>query len=133
MPIDAWGIDKGYEDAEGNWHTIDPDVVTALRQAMGGDSLAKPRRDVQIVQQGSSPATPSGKLRLEDGTELAIKRAGRLPPDLPIGYHDLQPADTLTCAARRCRRTGGVSLPVSSKHLRKLFHPRCLLSAGRLG
>src|SRR4051794_19237288 len=45
---------------------------------------------VKVVRAGESPfiAAP-GRLTLEDGTVIGVERA--LPPDLPIGYHHLEP------------------------------------------
>src|SRR5437868_5540317 len=45
---------------------------------------------VKVVRAGESPfiAAP-GRLTLEDGTVIGVERA--LPPDLPIGYHYLEP------------------------------------------
>jgi 4-alpha-glucanotransferase len=90
MAIDAWGIDDQYEDMEGNWHAIAPDVTAAIRQAMGEGATD---REVRIVEQGTSPRSPAGKLLLEDGTPLRIGQNGQLPPDLPAGYHVFYPHD----------------------------------------
>ncbi len=49
-------------------------------------------RHIWVVRAGSAePLHSPCRLTLEDGSELAL--AGALPPDLPIGYHDLQPDD----------------------------------------
>ena len=37
------------------------------------------------------PLDRPAELRLEDGTALQVNTA--LPPDLPLGYHDLFPLD----------------------------------------
>ena len=65
----------------------------ALRAAMGGDS-ADPRppgdAPVVVVTRESGPATLApGELVLEDGARLRV--AGLVPPDVPLGYHELHP------------------------------------------
>ena len=56
---------------------------------------ARPRgrqRPVRVVRaaEGATLAGPA-ELRLEDGTALRVD--GALPPDLPLGYHELRPLD----------------------------------------
>ncbi|HLM64465.1 MAG TPA: 4-alpha-glucanotransferase [Acidimicrobiales bacterium] len=95
MATDPWGIDDGYDDVHGQWHPTPPETAEALRRAMGADPgpEAPPTgRPLWIVAAGTAPALlgPCG-LTLEDGTELAPVTT--LPPDLPLGYHDLHPTD----------------------------------------
>jgi 4-alpha-glucanotransferase len=96
VATDAWGIDDGYWDASGQWHTTPPETVAALREAMGADAAA----DVPpaggpplwVVQAGrAEPLVGPCELALEEGSELRVE--GELPPDLPIGYHELRPLD----------------------------------------
>jgi 4-alpha-glucanotransferase len=109
IDLAAWGIDTGYWDAGGGWQRPDPSSLTAVAEAMGAHS-----------EPGGPPAGPplwfvaTGSqdrllgpcdLLLEDGTALGTVTA--LPPDLPAGYHDLQPADggpttRLVVSPRRC-------------------------------
>lgn len=88
---DRSGIDDGYEDARGAWRPIRPETRTAILAAMGVAPTSPGPGDgdrVLVLRQGEDPALPSpGALRLEDGTTLDV--AGRLPCDLPLGYHDL--------------------------------------------
>ncbi|MDQ6698149.1 MAG: 4-alpha-glucanotransferase, partial [Actinomycetota bacterium] len=90
---DAWGIDDGYVDAAGHWHETDAATVAALRDAMRGGDGAVPDVQPVHVMRRDEPSVVSGPalLTLEDGTELAIEHG--LPPDLPLGYHDLRPLD----------------------------------------
>ena len=96
MP-DPWGIDIAFND--GYWGAAPPQVRNALLSAMGADQPGEtpPAEDaVRVVRQGKpSPwengGGLTGKLRLEDGTSLAV--AGALPPDLPLGYHELATPD----------------------------------------
>jgi 4-alpha-glucanotransferase len=91
MPTDRWGIDEGYEDAMGGWHETPEATRQAILNAMGaeptgagppGETSVYLRRPGQTMRL-DAPA----ELKLEDGTVLQVKSA--LPPDLPLGYHDL--------------------------------------------
>lgn len=90
---DAWGIMGQYEDALGQWHRVSADTRAALRAAMDIDS-SRPAPEagpnpVQVLQRGRSfSLTGPVELTLEDGTVLRAER--RLPPDLPLGYHELR-------------------------------------------
>ncbi|MEY2456219.1 MAG: 4-alpha-glucanotransferase, partial [Acidimicrobiaceae bacterium] len=93
---DAWGIDDGYHDVHGQWHDTSDPTRRALRVAQGGlADLADPppqARPVWFVRHGSGPPIQRpAELDLEDGTVLHARDA--LPPDLPLGYHDLHPDD----------------------------------------
>lgn len=89
---DAWSITDGYWDVEGEWHPTPPTTHEALRAAMGaGDHEVPPEGDpLWFVRVGKSQ-TLRGRcdVVLEDGTLLHDVDA--LPPDLPLGYHELQP------------------------------------------
>jgi 4-alpha-glucanotransferase len=95
MATDAWGIDDGYWDASGRWHATSPETVAALRKAMGGGGAADGPPNgpaAWVVHAGrAEPLLGPCELALEDGSEL--RAAGELPPDLPIGYHELRPLD----------------------------------------
>ncbi len=96
MATDPWGIDDGYWDAWGRWHTIAPETIAALRAAMGSADAADVPPSVgptvRVVHAGrADPLSGPCELALEDGNE--VRAEGALPPDLPIGYHDLRPLD----------------------------------------
>ena len=96
MTTDAWGIESGYFDIDGAWHETAPETRRALRVAMGGmaefDDPPPRSRPVWFVRQGTGPSVERpAEVTLEDGAELRISRA--LPPDLPLGYHELAPSD----------------------------------------
>jgi 4-alpha-glucanotransferase len=93
---DSWGIDDGYWDVQGVWHETPPDTAAALRSAMGAgagpDDRPPAGRPVWVVRAGAAePLLGPCELVLEDGAE--VRADGSLPPDLPIGYHDLRPLD----------------------------------------
>lgn len=89
VPVDAWGITDGYHDIDGVWHATSPETRLALRDAMG-DPDPGPLR--WFVNAGATePLWGSAQLVLEDGTVL--DHVGSLPPDLPLGWHELHPDD----------------------------------------
>ena len=92
-PTDAWGIDEFYYDILGRWHGVTPEARAALIRAMGADPAAGGPPDstrLRVLTPGETfPLYEPSEITLEDGT---ILRAGMtLPPDLPIGYHELRP------------------------------------------
>ena len=95
MSTDNWGIDGGYEDAMGRWHATPEATRSALLTAMGFDATgARPPAGapVRVLRPGeATPLQGPAELRLEDGTVLPVDTA--LPPDLPLGYHELLPLD----------------------------------------
>jgi 4-alpha-glucanotransferase len=93
---DDWGIEHGYWDVGGTWHDTPPATRHALRHAMGGhpdvDDPPPRARPVWFVREGrAEPIERPARLVLEDGGVVAASK--HLPPDLPIGYHDLHPSD----------------------------------------
>jgi 4-alpha-glucanotransferase len=119
MATDPWGIDEGYWDAGGTWHPTTAEHAARLRAAMGaspegsGESAPPPAtRLVRVVRAGEKVALDSAGARdlvLEDGTELHVE--GELPPDLPIGYHDLAPLDDDGLPTRLIVTPGRCHLP----------------------
>jgi 4-alpha-glucanotransferase len=105
---DVWSITDGYFDVDGGWHATSDETRWALRQAMGAAELDEPPAapPMWFVEHGSStPLESPGDLRLEDSTDLP--GITELPPDLPIGYHELttggEPIPTLVVVTpRRC-------------------------------
>jgi 4-alpha-glucanotransferase len=89
---DVWGVDDGYWDALGEWHVTSEATAAGLRQAMGvPDDATEPpvTHPLRIVHLGEAAAIEGpGELRLEDGTTQRV--ADVLPPDLPMGYHQLR-------------------------------------------
>ena len=91
---DAWSITDGYHDVDGHWHATSIETRGALREAMGAGDRDEPPPSppMWFVRAGEShPLLGRCDLRLEGGDGLDAIDA--LPPDLPLGYHDLQPLD----------------------------------------
>lgn len=95
MSTDGWGIDEGYEDALGQWRTTPQETRQAILQAMHVDPSAPTQpteAPVRVIRPGQTmPLLGPTALMLEDGTVLRVEAA--LPPDLPLGYHELRPLD----------------------------------------
>ncbi len=91
-PPDAWGIIGAFEDADGQWQEVPGTTRDALVEAMGGDPRADgpPPTDDRVLvlrQAEGHELDQPGEVVLEDGTRRPASRT--LPPDLPLGYHDL--------------------------------------------
>ncbi len=85
---DRYGVTDGYFDVGGDWHATPDDTRRALHDAIGEPQNGPPMWFVRHGTGGSlwSPC----QLVLEGGHDLGTVDA--LPPDLPIGYHDLHPS-----------------------------------------
>jgi 4-alpha-glucanotransferase len=92
-----WGIAPGYHDVWGNWKTPTDEAARALRRAMGArtDDPAEPApsgtplRFIAAGARATSAIVAKAVLFLDDGSQVPV-RDGRLPPDLPLGYHRLE-------------------------------------------
>ncbi len=95
MKMDRWGIDEGYRDAMGGWHETSDATRRAILTAMEVDATSAGQAEetpVYVTQPGQTMALDRpAELRLEDDTVLWVNTA--LPPDLPLGYHDLCPLE----------------------------------------
>jgi 4-alpha-glucanotransferase len=87
----AWGVAEGYADAAGSWRQPPQATLDAVLAAMGaGADPAPPRSRLA----GARPGGPTGaegpvEVTTEDGAALRVEAGGRLPGDLPAGYHTL--------------------------------------------
>jgi 4-alpha-glucanotransferase len=105
---DAWSITDGYWDTGGTWHPTSEATRRALLAVMDADEHDSPPPPPPMwFLEGGAAATLADAcdLVLEDGTTLPNLHA--LPPDLPLGYHDLRPltggpATRLVITPRRC-------------------------------
>ncbi|MFL6205315.1 MAG: 4-alpha-glucanotransferase [Acidimicrobiales bacterium] len=108
MTTDAWGIDDGWHDVQGEWHQVPQETVDAIRAEMGDPS----DRPTWAVRPGAEePLRSPCRLTLEDGTDAG--ELERLPPDLPLGIHELAPLDggpttTLLLSPGRCHLPDGL-------------------------
>ena len=82
---DAWGIEPSFEDAYGHRRRVPRSTIEALRSSMG-DAVGDGDGPL-VIRAGTSPDVGPATLLLEDGSEIHID--SRLPPDVPLGYHDL--------------------------------------------
>lgn len=85
----AWGIDAGYRDRDGRWREPGDQAVEAVLEAMGAEADHPPGTAPIVVRPGGRlPVIGPAELVLEDGS--AVRVDGKLPPDLPLGYHRLE-------------------------------------------
>lgn len=108
MATDAWGIDDGWVDGAGRWQAARSATIDAIRDVLGPPSAGRP---LWVVRPGvAEPLLSPCRLVLEDATDLGD--LDRLPPDLPLGLHDLVPLDggpttTLLVGPGRCHVPDG--------------------------
>lgn len=86
---EAFGIVPEFYEISGVRHETSAATRAALLAAMGvgPHDTAPAEANVWVVRQGDTPGVGSGELTFEDGTTTPL--AGALPPDLPLGYHDI--------------------------------------------
>jgi 4-alpha-glucanotransferase len=87
---DSWGIDQAYQDGREEWHKVSEETKRHLARAMDTRDASKPPDPaLKVINRGEQfePGV-DWELRLEDGSLLRGSR--RIPPDVPIGYHDMR-------------------------------------------
>jgi len=113
---DRWGVTDGYEDASGAWCATAPESRAAVLAAMGVDPSVEEittQPAIRVIRPGASTAIDGpAELRLEDGTVLRVVDA--LPPDIPLGYHELRSLDGAS-ATRLIVSPGRCHLPPDLK------------------
>jgi 4-alpha-glucanotransferase len=89
MDATELGIEQGYWDALGRWQDVPGETIDAITASMGEPTEDRP---VWCIRAGNSEflRTPAD-VTLEGGTVL--RGVDVLPPDLPLGYHELAPLD----------------------------------------
>jgi 4-alpha-glucanotransferase len=88
----AWGIEERYRDDSGQWHEVSEATRTRFLTAMQATQEGPGDAALMVVRQGSDVnVLESFELQLEDGTRL--QASGKLPPDLPLGYHSMLDRD----------------------------------------
>jgi 4-alpha-glucanotransferase len=89
MAADAWGVDREYEDAFRQQRKPPQATIEAIHKAIGADNVRQPPLSrTWVIRQGETPAVGAGQITLENGSTFDI--AAALPPDLPLGYHQLR-------------------------------------------
>jgi 4-alpha-glucanotransferase len=92
---EPWGVERGYWDVAGRWREVPEATVRAVMEAISADASGPPVSAplVTAPQFGPWPELPPGTLVLEDGASIRLARGEAPPPDLPLGYHRLEPAE----------------------------------------
>jgi 4-alpha-glucanotransferase len=87
-----WGVATGYHDYAGRWIESPPEAVQAVLESMeAGPDGPPPPPVVTVRTDHPLPDIGRGRILAEDGGERAV--TGRLPADLPTGYHLFEPDD----------------------------------------
>lgn len=85
---EAWGIAPGYHDISGAWRQLGGETRAALLRAMRAEGAPPAvQAATLVVRQGAGTAVDEPALITEDGGQVRLD--GRLPEDLPPGYHAL--------------------------------------------
>ena len=105
--FERWGIDVGFHDVKGTWIEAPHPTLDAIAESMGArDGSDPPASPVRFFRQGWGGHV-AGEVALEDGTTMRID--GDVPPDIPLGYHDLVADDG--AATRLIVTPGNCHLP----------------------
>ena len=90
----AWGVEPGYHDTSGRWQEAPEATIASVLASMGALEAGAPHPDSEpslaltVRMDHPLPPVPPGVLELEGGGELDLPE-GRLPADVPLGYHHL--------------------------------------------
>lgn len=100
---DEWGIAHGYHDVDGRWHDTPPATRERLRAVLADAPAGDP---LWFVEQGSTHQL-HGRCRLIVEGDDDRGEIDALAPDVPLGYHRLEPCDggpttQLVVAPPRC-------------------------------
>ncbi len=89
MGAAEWGIQERWRDATGSWHDVATEAVDRVLASMGTDGEGPPPPPRALFVRPGQPVEIHGPnvLTTEDGVEVRLD--GRLPADLPLGYHSL--------------------------------------------
>ena len=110
-----WGVEPAFRGDDGRWHEAPRSTIDAIAAAFGADGTRRagphgppPVRVVRVDEEASLPGR--WELTLEDGTSVTAE--GRLPPEVPCGYHELRRATDgqtvrLIVSPGRCRSPRG--------------------------
>src|SRR5437764_7152110 len=81
----AWGIETSFIDYEGQRREAPPETVDAILDSMGAGDDPPPA----LADQSHLPGL--WRVHTEDGGSVDV--TGAVPPDLPWGYHWLEPLE----------------------------------------
>src|SRR5690606_41632452 len=98
-------IDRTFFDAFGREHVVPEETIRALTEAMGEPAGDGPR----FVHLGEEADLGPGGVELETGETFEV--TGRIPPDVPAGYHRFRGPDgetDLIVSPARCHLPVGL-------------------------
>lgn len=88
----AWGVQTWWRDVDGRRHEVPGATLEAILQVLGAAEAERPPAGGPlVVTRGTRRAVPPGVVVTEAGDERPV--AGRLPANLPLGYHRLRGHD----------------------------------------
>ncbi|MFN2504831.1 MAG: 4-alpha-glucanotransferase [Acidimicrobiales bacterium] len=89
----VWGVAERYQRSDGAWREAPSETVSAVLEAMGATEDGRPSSRPAWVLHPGDDIPVDGRVRIitEDGGE--VEAEGRLPPDLPLGYHTVSRVD----------------------------------------
>jgi 4-alpha-glucanotransferase len=85
---DAWGIQTRWTDAEDELREVDPEVVSALRAAIGRQPAGLEDESPIVARPGQDLGLGDAEVDCEDGHVRRV--SGVLPDDFPLGYHSIR-------------------------------------------
>jgi 4-alpha-glucanotransferase len=89
----SWGVQRSYLDFEGVEHRVSDRVIARVLSSMDASSDPPPESGPLVIRKGSSRSIDNAvRVDTEDGGSLRLSE-GRLPPDLPLGYHSITHRD----------------------------------------
>ena len=89
MGVGEWGVQERWQDAQGKWHESSADTIACVLAAMRTDGEGAPPPGRTLFVRPGAPGELDGPadLLLENGERVRVE--GRLPAELPLGYHSL--------------------------------------------
>jgi 4-alpha-glucanotransferase len=84
----SWGIEESYWDISGNRREPPATTIDAILRSMRAESGTPAPSSAWIIHPGEEHGVPvPGVIITEDGGDIPVR--DRLPPDLPLGYHQM--------------------------------------------
>jgi 4-alpha-glucanotransferase len=104
-PVDAWGIQQEWVDADDRPQRVDDATVARLREVIGEPPADLEERAPIVTRPGRRLGLGRVEVACEDGSTRTVE--DRLPDDFPLGYHRVRVGDVdrlLVVSPGRCRR-----------------------------